>query len=99
MSALRIQLSGAELTRLKKRAQALGFEDAESYARSLVADALNESFDAPAHLKIRSKKDLEAKLVEGVRSGRTRAFTESDWANLKADARRRIAARSVSKAS
>ena len=99
MSSLKIQLSDDQMRTLKQRATALGFEDVESYARSLVANVLNQSFDAPSHLKIRYRKDLDAKLLECERSGRATEMTDADWADLKTEVRQRISARRASKAS
>ena len=42
----------------------------------------NEDYGAPAHLKIRSRKQLEALLLEGMQSP-AKPMTKSDWTSLR----------------
>jgi antitoxin ParD1/3/4 len=92
MSALRITLPQRQLQQLKKRAAQLGFSDVSAYLQSVVAQKLSEPVDedygAPEHLKVRSRQDLEAKLLAGEKSGPATEMTTRDWDELRDKVRR-----------
>src|SRR4051812_5078767 len=99
MSALRITLSDSQLALLRRRAAERGFGDVQEFAQNILASFIDNPQNGPADLQIRSKKDLEAKLIEGQKSGRATAMTDKDWTKLKTEVRQQIAARRASKAS
>ena len=96
MKSLTIRLSDAQAKRLERRAAARGFKDASAYAASVLARlgdlSDDEDFGAPEHLTVRSREDLEAKLLEGLDSGRATEMTAADWSDMREEVRRRAAA-------
>ena len=74
---------------LERQAKAAGFATAEEYAVQILrAVALADAEDTddmpvPDELQIKSRADLEAKLLAGLNSGQPIRVTPEFWANLR----------------
>jgi antitoxin ParD1/3/4 len=62
-----------------------GYASASEYLRALIREAQ----------KRRAKRDLEAKLREGLESGPATAMTGGDWATLRAEAVKGLAGEKI----
>jgi hypothetical protein len=97
MPTLFIPISDQELNELQKRAKDLGYTDVRACALALLLDALSDEppYGAPPQQSIRSRSDLEAKLLQGLDSGPATPMTEQDWAEVRRGAFSIAAARTA----
>jgi hypothetical protein len=88
MTAITINLSDAELMRVRQEAAKKGFTGIEDYLHELVAESLKnegeetEDYGAPEDLQIRSKEQLRELIREGAESPK-HVMTKEDWAQMR----------------
>ncbi|MCC6322657.1 MAG: type II toxin-antitoxin system ParD family antitoxin [Phycisphaerales bacterium] len=73
---------------IERRAKSGGFEDSGEFVRHLLREAWQEDELDP---------DLEAALLDGLNSGPATPMTKADWAEIRSEGRRRVAATKAAK--
>jgi len=83
MAKLTVELPDELSNRLGARAVEEGYGSVEAYVAGLIRDDVEEiDYGAPEHLRVRSSRELEEKLTEGLASPASE-MTDRLWAEMR----------------